>query len=397
MKKAVLLLFPIIAFAYFPFYIEEFETTKVYLFTTFACFAAFYVDWKILKHDRVAQALALLTVSAAVSTIFSIDQHVSLYGNIKCRAGLLVYISYLVFYLAARSQMKKYPFDIQVIEMFSYCSLGVSAYAILQAFGIDFKDWKNTLVAAQYMRPMSSLGHPNFMAAYLTILLPFGLWRLDTLHKHHIHRVIQLFITWLSIAAIWLSLSRGMLIAAALGFATYLFISKAKRTTMIKVAISTALIASTALLVSPVFRNTALDRMQSLFDPGPARLEYPTAAVRMWQKAPLLGVGTDNYEIAFRNQRTKLYWQVERSGSPHKAHNDFLNTLATQGLFGAVASILIMLAIIMRLIKRRKSPFIAPCAASIVVFYVQGLTSFTVVAVGMVFIMSTVLLEVRDA
>src|SRR5207249_6347574 len=67
---------------------------------TFSSYASFFVDWRIVLKDKIALGLITLTASAAISTLWTIDPHMSLYGTIKCPAGLLVYASYLVLYLS---------------------------------------------------------------------------------------------------------------------------------------------------------------------------------------------------------------------------------------------------------------------------------------------------------
>jgi O-antigen ligase len=397
MKTALYILLPLIAFAYFPLAFEEFESTKVVILMTFTCFAFDWVSWRPLLKDRIAQALALLVVSAGVSTALSIDWHMSLYGNPKCRAGLFVYFSYLVFYLAAKEVIKTKEVAQKVIDILIFCSLGTSIYAIFQVIGIDYKVWVNTMVTAGYTRPMASLGHPNFMAAYLAMIVPFNLYKIDQIDttKERNKAIGYYMILLVSIAAIWLALSRGMLIAMCIGVFTYYVTTSIKYKKLFGFTLATTGMIGLCLSISPVFRQTAIDRMHSLFDPGPARIEYPTAAIRIWQKAPLFGIGTDAYEIGFRNQRTPLYWQVERAGSPHKAHNDFLNTLATQGVFGALAALLILISVGFKIVNNKQSPFFASSLAAVVVFYVEGLSSFTIVATGTLFLLAIAMLDIK--
>jgi hypothetical protein len=395
MKKALFILIPIIAFIWAPLFIEEFETSKVIALITFSCFSFFWTDFKPLKNDAVAQSLALFTVSAALSTLFSIDWHMSVFGNIKCRAGLLVFVSYLIFYLAAVKSINAYRIAIQMIDTLILCAGLVSVYAIAQVLGYDFRTWNNTLLSAGYTRPMSTLGHPNFMAGYLAMILPYCVWRIET-SNDLFQKVPRGTILLFSITAIALSLSRGMCIAAIVSMSVYFILTKAKFPKLRLYAGIPGIIVVLALVILPSFRHTAIDRAQSLLSPGPARTEYPLAAIRMWKTAPFLGIGTDTYEIGFRNRRTPIYWQVEPAGSPHKAHNDFLNILATQGLFGALASIILTLMVALQCLNSKRSMFFAPAVASIVAFYIEGLTSFTVVATGTLFLLSIVFLKAKE-
>lgn len=390
MKTAVLLLIAATAFLYYPSYLEEFENPKAWAMISFACFAAFWVDWREIFRDKIALYLGLFTLSAGVSASLSIDKHVSVFGNPKCPAGLLVIASYLVVYLGAARALRLKRNAESAISVMIGCGALVSVYAIAQVLGFDFIQWGGTLERFGYVRPQSTLGHPNFMAAYVGMILPFSLWRTDFARSHtekNFYRAISIML----VSVVFLSLSRGMIVAMFCGAFAYYFnkgdvIKNAGR--FFKVSL-TVLIA--VLVLNPSFRSSALDRLPALFSPGYGRMLYPTAAVRIWQKNPWFGIGTDAFEFGFQHERTAHYWVVEHAGSPHKAHCDALNVLATQGLFGFLVAVFFTVAVFFR--TRKNSIYKAPAIASIVSFYVAGLTSFTVVATGVLFMVCLALLK----
>lgn len=377
---------------YWNFAYEEFETSKAFVLVAFGCFAAPQINWRKAMTNRLATWFAVFTLSAAVSAFFSIDQHMSIFGNYKCRAGFLVIASCLVFYLAASEHLRNPLREHQVVDLVLLCSAIVAIYAIAQVMGYDFKKWTNTLVSNGYTRPISTFGHPNFMANYLAMTLPFALWRMSysrTWRRFFMYASLVMA----SIAAIWFSLSRGMCIAAFCGVLTYFFYKKVKPKEAFVFFCAATAIALITLAALPVFRTTATSRMASLLYPGPARIEYPKTAFEIWKHYPWIGVGTDAFEIGFQNQRSVRYWQVEPGGLPHKAHNDFLNVLATQGLFGGLAAIMFTITLVGR-IRKSRSAYTAPAVSAIVVFYVAGLTSFAVIGTTILFLLCVVLLEV---
>lgn len=390
MKLAIRALIPASVLLYFPLFPEEFETPKAYALVTFGCFAFFFVKWKHLRTDIVAKCLLLFTLSAAVSTVFSIEKHMSIFGNPKCPTGLAMIVSFLVLYVALQDQLRRKREADKTVAAILWCSFIVASYAVLQVMGYDFKNWVGTLKTDGYIRPMSFLGHPNFMANYLAMTLPFALWKLDTSKNEK--QIPYAAVAALSCLAIFLSQSRGMLFAAFAGVATYCLVTKAHTKKILTLFGVSVAIVLTSMAASKSLRITALNRAESIVSPGPARLEYWKGALRIWARYPILGVGTDAYEIGFQHQRTPFYWQVESAGSPHKAHNDFLNILATQGLFGAFAAALLSLAVFFR-IRNSYSKFKAPAAASIAAFYVAGLSSFSVVGVIILALISLSLLK----
>ena len=390
MKLAVRALLPASVLLYFPLFPEEFETPKAYALVTFGCFAFFFVNWKHLKADVIAKCLALFTVSAAVSTILSIEKHMSIFGNPKCPTGLAVIGSFLVFYVALQDHLKRKREADKFVSAILWCSALVAVYAVLQVMGYDFKNWEGTLKTDGYIRPMSFLGHPNFMANYLAMTLPFALWKIDHTPKPKQYPYVALAVV--SCLAVFLSQSRGMLFAALTGVGTYCLVTKAHVKKLAALAGISLMVVLTSMAASKSLRVTALNRAESLISPGPARLEYWKGALRIWNRYPITGIGTDAYEIGFQHQRTPFYWQVEATGSPHKAHNDFLNILATQGLFGGIAAILLTMAAFFR-IRNSHSKFKAPATASIAAFYIAGISSFSVVGVIVMFLVSLSLLK----
>lgn len=394
MKNAILILFPITALLYFPMAFEEFEQPKAYALITFGCFAAFWVGWKHILQNKIAMYLSIFALSAAASTFLSNDVHMSIFGNVKCPLGLLSILALLVFYLAVIEHTDECNYVLKIIDVIIGCSIIVSIYAVAQTIGYDPKSWKGTLINAGYMRPMSFLGHPNFLANYLGMVLPLAIWRATNVKETWI-KALSIAATILSIVNIWSSLSRGMWIAAVAGMLVYFIYSKINLKTLLTISGFTTVLVLLTLVLFPVFRLTAIERMGVLLSPGIARLEYPKGAIRIWRHYPWFGIGTDAYEFGFQNQRTPYYWSVESAGSPHRAHNDFLNILATQGIFGAIAWTLLMFAIFFKC-RDSKSRFVAPALASIVVFYVAGLTGFIITPTAVLFMFVVALLHSNE-
>lgn len=393
MKAALFILIPATALLYYPLAFEEFETPKAYALVAFGCFALFTASLKPLKNDRIAQALLLFCVSAGLSTLFSVDWHMSLFGNAKCPMGLFVIMSYFAVYLAARAVLASEKSIERAIDIMLACAAVVAVYGISQALGFDFKQWSGTLKDHTYTRPMSTLGHPNFMANYLAMIAPFVLYRLETCKRRAVPIYGALLVT--IIAAIVMSLSRGMILASMVGVVTYFVASKGKVRKAAYIMAAAIVIGAATFAAVPWFRADAITRMEAIVTPGPARQEYPKGAVRIWKQFPWFGSGTDTFEIGFRNQRTAYYWSIEKGGSPHRAHNDFLNVLATQGVFGALASVLLTLAIVLTA-RRSRSSLGAAAAAGIVVFYAAGLTSFTIIGTGTLFMIFLAILKTQQ-
>lgn len=350
---------------------------------SFAFFTMTSVDWRLVLRDRIAYWFLALSISAFVSATWTIDRTMSLFGNWRCPSGFLVLFSYLVLYLFAKANIKTQKDRNAIIKCAIGCGIIVSIYALLQSMGYDFMTWNGTLNVMGFIRPMSTLGHPNFMAGYLVMLLPFVFWFIQN-SKKIVIKAILFVVSCLFIADIFFSQSRGMWHAMAISCATYLLLNRAAIKRFVPAIVIMVVVAASIVITVPNFVPGVKERLQTIVGLGEARTEYWIAAIRMWKRSPWIGIGTDAYETAFQHQRTARYWEIESRGSPHKAHNDFLNMLATQGIFGAVAWLAVLICAF-SLAKKSQNPMRSAIIASLVAFYIEGLSSFTVCATGTLF------------
>ncbi len=115
--------------------------------------------------------LLLFLASQIISTIFSIDRHVSIFGYYsRFNGGLLSTISYILLYYAFISNFPQEKIK-KLLTVILTSGIIVSIYGILEHFGID----KNIWVQDVQNRVFSTLGQPNWLAAYLAVLIPITL------------------------------------------------------------------------------------------------------------------------------------------------------------------------------------------------------------------------------
>lgn len=150
--------------------------------------------------------IALFTLSQFISGLFSIDPHVSWFGYYsRFNGGLWSVLSYVVLYYAflsnpdalgsttpvpeaKRKAATKAPAESYVWNIRTYLLISLSTavlvaiYGVLERLGID----KNLWVQDVQNRVFSTLGQPNWLAAYLISLVPvsmaFGLAKFVQTH-----------------------------------------------------------------------------------------------------------------------------------------------------------------------------------------------------------------------
>src|SRR3989338_374632 len=147
-----------------------------------------------IKRTPLDIPLLLFLGANILSTIFSMDPHTSIWGYYsRSNGGLLSLISYLLLYWAFVSNM-----DIRHVKTTLKFGLDsgflISLWAILEHFGVspscvilrgEFNDacWIQDVQA----RVFASLGQPNWLAAYLAMLIFPALYFLLTATKKSLY------------------------------------------------------------------------------------------------------------------------------------------------------------------------------------------------------------------
>ena len=112
--------------------------------------------------------LLIFLISQFLSFFFSIDRHTSFWGYYsRFNGGLLSIICYLLLYWAFVSNMDKRS-GLATLHSSLITATLVASYGIAEHFGIDAKYW----VQDVKNRVFSTLGQPNWLAAWLVALTP---------------------------------------------------------------------------------------------------------------------------------------------------------------------------------------------------------------------------------
>jgi putative inorganic carbon (hco3(-)) transporter len=182
-----ILLFTITPFLFTSINSELFEFNKmifVYLLTIVITF--FWITRMILEKQIIFRKtiltfpLIIFYCSQSVSTIFSHDLYMSLFGYYsRFNQGLFALTAYLILYFAFTSNINFYNFHEnkfvkKLLFFILFSAILVSIYGICQHFGIDYFHW----VQDVKNRVFSTLGQPNWLGAYLSIILmiAFGIY-----------------------------------------------------------------------------------------------------------------------------------------------------------------------------------------------------------------------------
>lgn len=360
--------------------------------------------------DPIALGILLFTASATVSTIYSLSPRTSWRGCHESYAGLMTILAYTVLFFGTRALCRT-PADGRRLLAAAVVGAAVTAtYAVAQTLHADLIPWDPASVSyvGSYVRPFASMGHPNFLGAYLVMAFPILVYFTRQAAERRQWLPLLVFTTAgvCSCLGIVASLSRGAWIA----FAGMLLVLVAgwlrigdRRLNRRRVAFTflagLGLVGlAVAVLGGERVVSGVVGRLQRLGD-SPARVVLWRAAWQIFTDAPLVGCGPDGFQLAFPPKRTVEYWNLEWSITPTRAHNEALHILATQGLGGALAALVFTVGLLVSLIRawRRSSasvkPLLTVLAAGLVGFYIQDAFSFTVAGCGTLFVTLAALLS----
>lgn len=297
-------------------------------------------------------------------------------------SGLSV-LCFVFFFLYSSSLNKKHlPELFKVLVLTSFF---VSMYGIFQYAGLDFLRWKGKF----YPRIWSTLGNPNFLAAYLCMLIPVALALYLKTGGWFSGSVFLL-----NAAALVLTSSRAGAVSAFAGSIFTLFIIK--KDALIKKRLKKISVAMLLIIIVSGFIN--YERFKSMgrrylssFDLNEvniaSRLSQWDTARKMFFEKPVFGWGTNGYYIHFRKYMKRDFLNYTAALSvPGYPHNYFLKILVSGGW---IFSILIfgwwILVFIYIYRNRYKMNFIAAAVlGSFIALTVQNLFSFSVVTTSVI-------------
>ncbi len=360
--------------------------------------------------------IALFLVSQIISTIFSLDSRVSWWGYYsRFNGGLLSLITYAFLFYAFVSHADK-KFVMRCLKVSLVSGLIVALWGFPSHFGydptcflfrgtLDVSCWTNAFQPK--VRIFSTLGQPDWLAAYLVVLIPislaFGLNSLKTLsnkekkynvfsikyfaNKEFLQTTFYILLATLFYLDLLFTKAKSGLIGFGVSFVVllvgYIFYSSRERSearsknrtiktflvnNLSIIITTTALLLLTFLAGNGFFAQLdkfTLSGFQQHFatinhtvsssrtatpsaqqsnpvtgefggtDSGKIRLLVWHGAIDAWLHHPIFGTGVETFAFAYYLYRPSAHnLTSEWEYLYNKAHNEYLNYLATTGAFG---------------------------------------------------------------
>ena len=293
--------------------------------------------------------IGLFVISQFISTLFSMDPIVSWFGYYsRFNGGMLSIICYALLFYAYVSNIQK-EFGKKLLFSVLGSATIVAIYGVLQHFGIDKHIWVQDVQA----RVFSTLGQPNWLAAYLVALTPIAM-------ALAINKLSVIFVATLFFLVLLFTRSRSGLAAFAIVdilFWGTLFLKKISWKTL-RIPF---IICHAAFIMCLFFFGTGFPKIDNYIRKNPPTPQTPLVvsgpvlesggtesgiirkyvwqgAINAWKANPknkLIGTGTETFAFAFYQYKPIGHNQTsEWDFLYNKAHNEYLNFLATTGIFG---------------------------------------------------------------
>jgi len=380
------LLFFLLPLILWPFSYELFEFNKIitiYVFTVLIVFAwasKSIIERKIIFRRTILDVpLILFLTSQILSTIVSVDPRTSIFGFYsRFNGGLLSLISFSLLYWAFVSNFDKIIALNSTKSLISSLIL-VSVYGILEHFGID----KNIWVQDVAERVFSTLGQPNWLGAFIVATIPMTHAFMLKARKQSLLMGIVSIIFFITLLYTKSRSAFLGFIFASLIFWSYVFISKlkSKDKELKKKTIGTMILINAVFIIlnlsiktpwTPNILNVINKNSSSSVAPTPAAVKSTAlesggtesgtirklvwqGAIDIWKEYPILGSGVETFAFSFYKTRPKEHNLVsEWDFLYNKAHNEYLNFLATTGTIGFISYITLIVFIIIVFVKNIK-------------------------------------------
>jgi tetratricopeptide (TPR) repeat protein len=330
--------------------------------------------------------IGLFVGSSVLSTVFSIHPYTSFWGYYsRFNGGLASVLAYTaIFYVAVSTLERKHLPALLITLVISL--FGSTLYAFPEHFGYSPSC---TLIRGEFNaacwkqdvqhRVFGTFGQPNWLAAYIVLLLPLALV-LPVATKKVPIQVLATTTLLLSYPTLLFTKSRSGFLGFAIGMLIFavgllfiffkLFKSKLPNQKNVRklvyVAAACGFLLFTSLLFGTPYSPSWSHIMQNFqneqivddinetpkesveqetqpvnrlevggTDSGEIRMIVWKGAIDVWRRYPLLGSGLETFAYSYYLDRPVAHNHVsEWDFLYNKAHNEFLNLLATTGIVG---------------------------------------------------------------
>jgi O-antigen ligase len=326
----------------------------------------------IFRRTPLDLPILIFLFTQFISLLFSVDARSSLLGYYsRFNGGLASLACYAVMYWAYVTFMDRKS-TWRVIAVALVTSALVSFYGVLEHFGIDASLWVQDVKS----RVFSTMGQPNWLAAYLVVLLPLAV-SLGLTAKTTAKKITYISASLLLLITILFTKSQSGIGVTGVILFLYLVLLFLKKRSFKILLSGAAIFLLLAVLnfrlvafgfhelsyISHVFTTsdvTALAKADSVGRVGGSpstliRRIVWQGAVNIWLSSAKnfwIGTGPETFAMTYYQFRPLAHnYTSEWDLLYNKAHNEFFNYLSTTGILGLGSYLVLLGAMLVILIK----------------------------------------------
>lgn len=317
-------------------------------------------------------------------------------------------VSYITLYYALVTHFQGETKAIKnIINCIFASATLISIYGILEHFGID----KNIWVQDVQNRIFSTLGQPNWLSAFLIALLPLSLFQIVSSNKNG-ERFLHAGLSLLFLITIAFTKSQSGIAATAVVLILFFVITAVQKKKSWLLLTLIPLIAFVFVFKGSYVRQTisSLNKINPFYsntltiineenktrvggsDSMSIRRVVWEGAIKLGLQHPLFGTGVETFGYSYYWVRPAAHnLTSEADFLYNKAHNEYLNFLATTGFVG-LATYLFLIGSILYVIARndatKQSPSSElrwPLLLGLVSILITNYIGFSVVNVALFF------------
>jgi len=379
------------------------NTIQRFLFSTITLVLAVSLLFSTIKEFYVPQLRMMITFVVLFLVFILISSYVN-ERIVLSTEEIAIYVniflfSYLIFLVFRLMDFKK------LLTLIAYSSslicLLVAIFGILEYFDINILGFKvNT-------RPGSTLGVRNFAAEYSIAAVPY-LMVIGFNSKHIAAKIYSAASSFIILVFIFFCRTRSSLIVLVLYLVLiFVFLYKNKffndgrykkyfAYTVFIVIMAGAAGSINAPKMDKArlsLGSTAISAFDKNLPENSARINYTKTALRMFRDEPFLGIGAGSWFGIYPKYNSTIYNDANVfATSELNPHNDFLQILSENGIFGLIFFFLILLTAAKYLIWDTRNDFTyLPVFLSFTGYLVISLFSFPKDNIAAVILFSTAL------
>jgi O-antigen ligase len=355
--------------------------------------------WSVLRWRRNAtclrpssalpRTLGLFLLASLGSSLFSLEPMLSIFGTYERQLGLVGLLAATFSCLLLAEALCSGKSKRMLVTVMALSGSIAGLYGLLQYCRLDPFGWSD----AFGNRPVSTLGHPDFFGALLSMTLPLALslcYRAGAWSA----RLLWILAVVMQLGGLLVSQTRGAWVAASVSLVCFLVaepcVSRLQGKLFRRKVLTSSLalgvllcLGVSAFLLKPEFR----DRGVSIFHwKEQERIYLWRDTLKAIRENPLLGSGPETFRIAFMPHKSIELARLEKNVNFDNPHNNYLYLWATTGSVGLLTYFYLLFACFREGMRRLRSHDSSPATlylgvvSSLLAYGVCMLTGFDTIA-----------------